>query len=148
MSSAPAVGAVAATQTAATPPVTAAVGFRDVGFGGPDAPFPAGPWVRRITNAGERARQMVRFRTPRPVTAAETQEAIAGPMTGTPPPADPLWTQLVWIGYAAIIPPDQTVWTEYDLEPGSYVATSWVIDDPATGEPALAKGMVQPFTVG
>lgn len=77
-----------------------------------------------------------------------TRSRPAQLMSGAPPAEGSLWTRLIWVGYAAIISPGHTVWIEYDLEPGSYVATSWVIDGPATGEPALAKGMVQPFTVG
>jgi hypothetical protein len=42
--------------------------------------------------------------------------------------------------------PGYGTWLELDLEPGTYTATSWVID-PDTQMPALLLGMVESFTV-
>jgi len=86
---------------------------------------------------------MVLFRTPRALTSDDFATMFAAMETGTP---DPLWTQAIWVGYAAVLSPGFTQWVEFDLEPGIYTATSWTIDAEANA-PALLLGMVQSFTV-
>ena len=34
--------------------------------------------------------------------------------------------QLTWVGYAAILSPGQTIWEEFDFEPGNYLVVSYV----------------------
>ena len=67
-------------------------------------------------------------------------------MSGTPVPGGPTFDQLTWVGYAAILSPGQTIWEEFDFEPGNYLAVSYILD-PEAGLPAFLLGMVQPFTV-
>jgi hypothetical protein len=117
--------------------------LQDVAFGGIPQTIPAGPTLFRIENVGEQPRQMVLFRTPRALTAEDFAGFFAGMEEGTP---DPLWTQTVWVGYAAVLSPGFTQWVEFDLAPGIYTATSWTVD-PERGGPALLFGMVQSFTV-
>lgn len=117
--------------------------LNDVAFGGIPETISAGATFFEITNIGKQPRQMVLFRTPRALTAEDFATMFANRQAGTP---DPIWTATVWVGYAALLSPGFTQWVEFDLEPGIYTATSWVID-PETEMPALLLGMVQSFTV-
>jgi len=67
-------------------------------------------------------------------------------MGGTPTLGVPGFDQFVWVGYVAILSPGQSVLIGFDLDPGAYAATSWVVD-PETRLPALLLGMVQGFEV-
>jgi hypothetical protein len=115
----------------------------DVAFGGLDVPVAAGPTLFEVRNIGEQPRQMVLFRTDRPLTSDDFAAWFASMETATPV-ADPF--TMTWVGYAALTSPGHSTWIELDLEPGTYTATSWVID-PDTGMPALLLGMVQSFEV-
>jgi hypothetical protein len=131
---------------AAEPEVAATVELQDVAFGGLEGPLPAGPQIWKVTNTGQQPRQVVLWRTPELVEAADWQGILAPMMGGTPSPDVPSFDQMVWVGYVAILSPGQTVWIEFDLAPGFYSATSWVLD-PATGTPAILLGMAQGFEV-
>ncbi len=117
--------------------------LEDVAFGGLDAPVPTGPNLFEVRNIGEQPRQMVLFRTDRALTPDDFADWFASMETGTPP-AQPF--TMTWVGYAALTSPGYSTWIELDLEPGTYTATSWVIDE-ETGAPALLLGMVQSFEV-
>ena len=117
--------------------------LKDVAFGGIPETMTAGPSLFQVENVGEQPRQMVLFRTPKALTAADFEAMFAARSAGTP---DSLWMQTVWVGYAALLSPGFTQWVEFDLKPGIYTATSWTIDM-ETGAPALLMGMVQSFTV-
>ncbi|MDQ3657146.1 MAG: hypothetical protein M3457_18995 [Chloroflexota bacterium] len=65
-------------------------------------------------------------------------------MESATPQASPF--TMTWVGYAALTSPGYSTWIELDLEPGTYTATSWVVD-PETGAPALLLGMAQSFEV-
>lgn len=117
--------------------------LQDVAFGGIPEIIPAGPTLVQVENVGTQPRQMVLFRTPKALTPGDFETMFAAMDTDTP---DPVWAQMVWVGYAALLSPGFTQWVEFDLEPGIYTATSWTID-PESGAPALLLGMVQSFTV-
>jgi hypothetical protein len=117
--------------------------LEDVAFGGLDEPVAAGSTLFEVRNTGEQPRQMVLFRTDRPVTPDDFAAWFAEGETGTPA-AVPFTA--TWVGYAALTSPGYSTWIELDLEPGTYTATSWVID-PESGMPALLLGMVQSFEV-
>jgi len=108
----------------AEPDVDAMVELRDTAFGGLDAVQPAGPRLWKVTNTGEQPRQVVLFRTPRLIAAEEMGRIVAPIMGGIPTPGLPGFDEFVWVGYVAIPSPGQSVWIEFDLEPGSYTATS------------------------
>lgn len=136
--------ATPATATTATGPEgDLTIVLKDVAFEGIPETVTAGPTLVRVENAGTQPRQMVLFRTPRALTSDDFATMFAAMETGTP---DPLWTQAIWVGYAAVLSPGFTQWVEFDLEPGIYTATSWTIDAEANA-PALLLGMVQSFTV-
>jgi hypothetical protein len=117
--------------------------MNDVEFGGLDATIPSGPTLFEVRNVGEQPRQMVLFRTDRALTSDDFADWF-GSFESATPMADPF--QMTWVGYAALTSPGHSTWIELDLEPGTYTATSWVID-PETGMPALLLGMVQSFEV-
>ena len=117
--------------------------LEDVAFGGLDTPIDAGPTLFEVRNTGEQPRQMVLFRTDRAVTADDFAAWFAA-MESATPVADPF--EMTWVGYTALTSPGHATWIELDLEPGTYTATSWVID-PETQMPALLLGMVQSFEV-
>ena len=107
--------------------------LNDIAFGGLDEPVAAGPTLFEVQNVGEQPRQMVLFRTDREVTSDDFAGWFASMESGTPP-ADPF--TMTWVGYAALTSPGYSTWIELDLDPGTYTATSWVVD-PETGMPAL-----------
>lgn len=115
----------------------------DVAFQGLDTTIPAGPTLFEVRNIGEQPRQMVLFRTNRPLISEDFATWFTAMESGTPI-ADPF--TMTWVGYAALTSPGHSTWIELDLAPGTYTATSWVID-PETGLPALLLGMVQSFEV-
>ena len=139
-------GTPAAPPPAAEIPAAVTLELRDVAFGGLERPVPAGPQVWEISNVGEQPRQVVYWRTQGPVTTERFQRMMAGLMTGTPVPGAPTLDRFTGVGYAAILSPGRTAWLELDLTPGDYLVVSYVFD-PATGQPAFALGMAQPFTV-
>lgn len=110
------------------------------------ATLPAGPQVWRFTNVGEHAHHMVLFRTPTLITQEDVMTMVDAFMSPTPTPPPSWWMESVWVGYAAIMSPGQSMMTEYDLSPGSYVALCF-ITDPETGMPHLVEGMARSFTV-
>jgi hypothetical protein len=117
--------------------------LEDVAFGGLNEPVAAGSTLFEVRNTGEQPRQMVLFRTDRALTSDDFGAWFAAMESGTPP-AVPF--AMTWVGYAALTSPGYSTWIELDLEPGTYTATSWVVD-PETGMPALLLGMVQSFEV-
>lgn len=138
--------AAAASPVAGEVPSAVTLELQDVAFGGLEQPMPAGPRIWEVTNVGEQPRQVVLWRTPRRVTADEFVQSMQGMMSGTPVAGGPTLDQLTWVGYPAILPSGQTIWEEFDFEPGNYLAVSYVLD-PEAGLPAFLLGMVQPFTV-
>lgn len=126
------------------PEAALTIGLNDFAFDMSEATVPAGPQVYEVTNVGEAARQMVLWQSPREITVEDYEAFFASFETGTPAPD--VMTELVWVGYTAILSPGQTVWVELDLDPGIYTPTSWVID-PETGAPALLLGMIANYEV-
>ena len=117
--------------------------LQDVAFGISSATVPTGPQIWHVTNTGEQPRQMVLFRTPRAFASEDFANFFADMDTGTPSAE---FMSMIWVGYTAVASPGYGTWLELDLEPGTYTATSWVID-PETQMPALLLGMVQSFIV-
>lgn len=106
----------------------------------------AGPQVWQFTNDGHHPHHMVLFRTPDLITQDDVNELFGAFMNATPTTPPSWWMESVWVGYAAIMSPGQSMLTEYNLSPGSYVALCF-ITDPETGMPHLVEGMAQAFTV-
>jgi hypothetical protein len=118
--------------------------LQDFAFGISSAIIPTGPQLWNVTNTGEQPRQMVLFRTPRALTSDDFATFFQSmDATGTPSAE---FLSMVWVAYTAVASPGYGTYVELDLEPGTYTATSWVID-PETQMPALLLGMVQSFTV-
>jgi hypothetical protein len=126
------------------PEAAVTIELNDIEFGLSSDTVQAGSQVYEVTNVGEAARQMVLWRSPREITVEDYEAFFASFETGTPAPD--VMTELIWVGYTAILSPGQTVWVELALDPGIYTPTSWVID-PETGAPALLLGMIANFEV-
>ena len=124
-------------------PTDVTLELQDVAFGLSSATVPTGPQIWHVTNTGEQPRQMVLFKTPRAFTSEDFANFFAAMDTGTPSAE---FMSMIWVGYTAVASPGYGTWLELDLEPGTYTATSWVIDA-ETQMPALLLGMVQSFTV-
>lgn len=118
--------------------------LQDVAFGLSSATVPAGPQIWHVTNTGEAPRQMVLFKTPRAFTSEDFANFFAAMDENGEPPAE--FMEMLWVGYTAVASPGFGTWLELDLEPGTYTATSWVIDE-ETQMPALLLGMAESFTV-
>jgi hypothetical protein len=140
-------GTQAASPIAAEPGPIVDVRLTEFAFEGlAGATLPAGPAVWRFTNAGKQPHHMVLYRTPKLVTPDDVRALVEAFMGATPTPPPSWWTEAIWVGYAAILSPGQSIVTEYDLAPGSYLALCFIAD-PTTGAPHVAEGMAQAFTV-
>lgn len=124
-------------------PVDVTLELQDVAFGISSETVPTGPQIWHVTNTGEQPRQMVLFKTPREFTSDDFATFFAGMQSGTPSPE---FMSMIWVAYTAVASPGYGTYLELDLAPGTYTATSWVID-PETQMPALLLGMVTSFTV-
>jgi hypothetical protein len=85
-------------------------------------------------------------RIPDGVTADDIVAEYTSLFSGTPPAGEPLVAQFTYVGYVALQSGGVTTWQEFDLEPGTYAVTCFIID-PHTGVPHLLSGMVTTFTV-
>ena len=111
------------------------------------ATLESGSQLWKIENTGtEMAHHVVMVRIPDGATAPEIITEFNGMMTGTPPAGDSIFSQLVWVGYAALQSGGQAVWSEFDLDPGTYAVICFIMDH-ETGRPHAADGMVTVFTV-
>lgn len=124
-------------------PADVTLELQDVAFGLSASTIPTGPQIWNVTNTGEQPRQMVLFKTTRAFTPEDFAAFFADLEAGTPSPD---FMSMIWVAYTAVASPGYGTWLELDLEPGTYTATSWVIDA-ETQMPALLLGMVQSFTV-
>lgn len=107
----------------------------------------SGPQLWKIENTGvEMAHHVVMVRVPEGATAPAIISEFNGMMAGTPPAGDSLFAQAIWVGYAAMQSGGQTIWNEFDLDPGTYAVVCFILDH-ETGRPHAADGMVTVFTV-
>ena len=110
-------------------------------------PVPAGPQVWEITNTGtHHAHHVVMVRIPDDVTKQDIIAEFNAMFAGTPTAGEPIMAQITWVGYAALQSGGQTIWTEFDLEPGTYAVICFILDM-ETGRPHMLDGMVTTFTV-
>jgi hypothetical protein len=147
------VGAIASPVSEASPVASAPVAdvrletTDDLEFIVSPDPIPAGPQLWEVTNTGTtQAHHLVMQRIPENVTGQDIVAEFQGLIAGTPPAGEPLVLQFVYVGYAALQSGGYTTWQEFDLEPGTYAITCFIID-PATGVPHLLDGMVTTFVV-
>ncbi|MCA9878910.1 MAG: hypothetical protein KC442_14055 [Thermomicrobiales bacterium] len=107
----------------------------------------SGPQLWKIENTGaEMAHHVVMVRVPEGATAPEIITEFNGMMAGTPPAGDSAFAQAIWVGYAAMQSGGQTIWSEFDLDPGTYAVICFILDH-ETGRPHAVDGMVTVFTV-
>lgn len=112
----------------------------------PDS-VPAGPQIWKITNTGTmHAHHVVMVRIPDGTVTQDIIGEFNAMFAGTPPAGDGVFSQSVWVGYAALQSGGWTTWAEFDLKPATYAVICFIID-PETGRPHAADGMVTVFTV-
>lgn len=115
------------------------IGMRDFAFEFPET-LPAGPSMYEVVNDGPQIHEIAIIEPRDGVTADEALAALTGeaPPDGPPP--------FAWVGGMQALSPGETGILRLDLPPGDYVAVC-MVPDPATGQPHIMLGMVQPFTV-
>lgn len=110
-------------------------------------PVPAGPQIWEFTNTGTQlAHHVVMVRVPDGTTADDIINEFTAMMSGTPVAEPGISSQMAWVGYTALISGGYTVWSEFDLDAGTYAVLCYIID-PETQRPHLFDGMVTTFTV-
>jgi hypothetical protein len=112
-------------------------------------PAPAGPAVWRFANesaASPTPHHAVLWRVPEGATAEQLVAGFEALVSGTPAPGDPIIPRLTWVGYFALQSPGVQSWAEFDLTPGRYAVTSFVLD-PETQRPQILDGMAVVFDV-
>jgi hypothetical protein len=126
-------------------PADVTVEMKDLQFVMPDS-LSAGDQVWKVTNSGEQPHEMFITKTPRRLTLDEVDTLLTLP-EGELPPADmPNPAEFVDVGGIAPISGDQTVYAEFNLEPGAYVAICFM-PDKETGMPHAMMGMVVVFEI-
>jgi hypothetical protein len=112
------------------------------------AQLPTGPQVWKVTNTGEQPHFIVLVKGPDDLTMDDVMAILAADATGgTPPPGVPNpETDFEDIGETSLLSAGKTMWLEFDLAPGTYVALCF-FPDRETGMPHAALGMVQLVTV-
>lgn len=138
----------AATPVAVTEiPATVNVVMKGMAYTGVDGvTIKAGPQVWKLANESDQSHHLVLVRASGPVTTADVQGWFGKVMSGTPMPEIDGLNSIVWTAYAALLSPGQTIWEEFDLKPGTYIAICYIFD-PQTHMPHMMQGMAQVFTV-
>ena len=132
-----------AAETAITADVT--VETKDLQFVMPDT-LTAGNQIWKVTNSGKQPHEMFLTKTPRRLTMDEVNTLLTLP-EGELPPADmPNPAEFQDLGGIAPISGGQTVYAEFNLEPGAYVAICFM-PDKETGMPHALMGMVVVFEI-
>lgn len=138
----------AASPAAAEEPAGAvAVEMQDFAFVMP-AQLPAGPQIWMVTNTGEQPHFIVLVKGPDDLTLDDVMAILAVEATGGTPPAgvpNPE-TDFADIAETSLLSAGKSMWLEFDLAPGTYVALCF-FPDPESGMPHAALGMVQLITV-
>jgi hypothetical protein len=137
-----------ATPSAAPAPLAdVTVRLFEYGFELPEMVAP-GRHIWEITNAGTMPHEFLLARSPAPITREQVLELVmTESQDATPTGGGPSGRDILGVGGLGWLTPGASAWTEVDLELGTYVVLCFVFD-PATGQPHVANGMVDVFTVG
>jgi hypothetical protein len=135
--------ATPAAESAITADVT--VELHDLQFVMPDT-LTAGNQIWKVTNTGEQPHEMFITKTPRRLTLDEVETLLTLPEGQLPPEGMPNPAEFQDLGGIAPISGDQTVYAEFNLEPGAYVAVCFM-PDKETGMPHALMGMVVVFEI-
>jgi hypothetical protein len=131
----------------------------EMGFDLPPV-VPAGGQLWQVDNAGTALHEIAVLPVPADATAEQVEatlmaalhaEAAGALFEGQPAPAEvgPSWAtwRLCLLHGVGVTSPGRSVWTTFDLMPGTYAAVCFV-PDPVSGTPHLMMGMTEFFTVG
>jgi hypothetical protein len=109
---------------------------------------PAGRQVWQVTNTGAAYHELAIQPVPAGATKEQVIAAFAAQYAGEPLPDDLFPTWINWqynlVNGVGATSPAGTVWAQFDLQPGTYVAICFV---PSNGVPHLMAGMTKIFTV-
>jgi hypothetical protein len=106
----------------------------------------AGDQIWKVTNSGDQPHEMFITKTPRRLTLDEVNTLITLPEGELPPEGMPNPAEFQDMGGIAPISGDQTVYAEFNLEPGAYVAICFM-PDKENGMPHALEGMVVVFEI-
>jgi hypothetical protein len=132
--------------TAPTAPADIDVAMQEYAFFGLEQPVPAGERLWKIENTGAQPHFMDVVRLPKGTTQQQLSEAIAAAIMGTPVVGGLDLDRVTGAGATATLSPGQTMWTVFDLEPGTYGVVCF-FPDRESNAPHAAMGMVTVFTV-
>ncbi len=117
------------------PADAAAIGMHNFAFTGIPATVNAGKTTWKLENKGTQFHEVVLYQ----VEAGVTPESFLASFNGNSPPAG------IPFG-AGVTTPGNTIWKEFTLTPGNYLAVCLVPDDDS-GAPHAQLGMMTAFTV-
>jgi hypothetical protein len=120
---------------------------------------PAGRQLWQVANAGTALHELAVLPVPTDATAAQVEAALMAALQAeaagehfegqaAPPELGASWTtwRLHLLHGVGVTSPGRSVWTTFDLRPGTYAAVCFV-PDPVSGTPHLMMGMTELFTV-
>lgn len=130
----------------ASPPTDITLHLSDFAFDLPEH-LPAGTQVWHTENVGDQQHELILYKTDDLLTVNQVIAALTLPEGETPPPGvpDPSSFELLATGLKTMSP-GREIWTEFDLEPGHYVALCFNVDA-ETATPHAAHGMIDIFSV-
>lgn len=108
----------------------------------------AGPQVWEVTNQSDQPHMLDVFQVPDGTTMEQVMATLSAPDNATPAPGmlQESDIRLVDGGQVLLQSEGTSVWASVDMQPGTYVASCFVID-PATGMPHAMEGMLALFQV-
>lgn len=112
-------------------------------------PAPSGPAVWRFVNASANPaaqHHAVLWRAPEGATPGAIVEGFGSLVSGTPSLGVEVVARLEWVGYFALQSSGTATWAEFDLAPGTYAVTSFVVES-ETSRPQVLDGMATVFRV-
>lgn len=129
------------------PAATVTVTLSDLKVDLPDS-VPAGPQIWKVTNTGAMPHFVNLEMSDGSLTQENVQETL-GTFIGTPMPAGatPVDERTISeIGESGVLSPGQTMWIEFDLQPGQYLAACY-LNGPGSLPVHAAMGMFHIFAV-
>lgn len=122
------------------------VTMRDYEFEGLQDEVTSGANIWHVKNEGEEPHFMVLFSVPEGTTRDQLVSTFMGEMSGTPAADAVDMSGMQTVGGCSTMSIGQHIYLMVDLGPGTYGAVCFFPDD-ETGEPHVAEGMVDVFTV-
>lgn len=131
----------------ASPPTDITLHLSDFAFDLPEH-LPSGSQIWHTENVGTQQHELIIYKTDDLLTIDQVIAVLTLPEGEAPPPTvpDPSSFELLSTGLKTMSP-GREIWTEFNLDPGFYVALCLNLDA-ATASPHAAHGMIDIFSVG